>query len=147
MKCSGCQGVPVGTTVDVCVHRHISIPSGRSDQPTPHKPVCPNSVITGRTSQVWMTPGRGRDRVGPLVRHFTDDPPVGGITDLYGRVGCLRFSHFPDPFLRNGIGGLVFLLSRRQRSGVAGCFLDELYAAGEAEFGVDVGEVGLHGAR
>jgi hypothetical protein len=31
--------------------------------------------------------------------------------------------------------------------GVAGCFLDELHAAGEAEFGVDVGEVGLHGAR
>jgi hypothetical protein len=33
------------------------------------------------------------------------------------------------------------------RLGVAGCFLDELYAAGEAEFGVDVGEVGLDGAR
>jgi len=30
--------------------------------------------------------------------------------------------------------------------GVAGCLLDELHAAGEAEFGVDVGEVGLHGA-
>jgi hypothetical protein len=30
---------------------------------------------------------------------------------------------------------------------VAGCFLDELYAGGESEFGVDVGEVGLHGAR
>ena len=32
-------------------------------------------------------------------------------------------------------------------SGVAGCFLDQLHARGEAEFGVDVGEVGLHGAR
>ncbi len=32
-------------------------------------------------------------------------------------------------------------------SGVAGCFLGELHARGEAEFGVDVGEVGLHGAR
>jgi len=32
------------------------------------------------------------------------------------------------------------------RSGVAGCFLGELHARGEAEFGVDVGEVGLHGA-
>ena len=32
-------------------------------------------------------------------------------------------------------------------SDVAGCFLDELHAGGEAEFGVDVGEVGLHGAR
>ena len=61
-------------------------------------------------------------------------------------VGCLRFRHFRTPFLRNGIGGLVFLPSRGQRSGVAGGFLDELYAAGEAEFGVDVGEVGLHGA-
>ncbi len=29
---------------------------------------------------------------------------------------------------------------------VAGCFLDELYAGAQAEFGVDVGEVGLHGA-
>ncbi len=54
---------------------------------------------------------------------------------------------FRTPFLRNGIGGLVFLPSRRQRSGVAGCFLDELHPRGEAEFGVDVGEVGLHGAR
>src|SRR5271156_5617239 len=32
-------------------------------------------------------------------------------------------------------------------SGVAGCFLDELHPRAEAEFGVDVGEVGLHGAR
>ena len=32
-------------------------------------------------------------------------------------------------------------------SGVAGCFLDELDARAQAEFGVDVGEVGLHGAR
>jgi ATP-dependent Clp protease ATP-binding subunit ClpC len=31
-------------------------------------------------------------------------------------------------------------------SDVAGCFLDELHARGQAEFGVDVGEVGLHGA-
>jgi hypothetical protein len=30
---------------------------------------------------------------------------------------------------------------------VAGGFLDEMHAAGEAEFRVDVGEVGLHGAR
>ena len=54
---------------------------------------------------------------------------------------------FSDPFLRNGIGGLVFLPSRRQRSVVAGRFLDELHAGAEPEFGVDVGEVGLHGAR
>jgi hypothetical protein len=31
-------------------------------------------------------------------------------------------------------------------SGVARCLLGELYSRGEAEFGVDVGEVGLHGA-
>ena len=31
-------------------------------------------------------------------------------------------------------------------SGVAGCFLDELHTRGQTEFGVDVGEVGLHGA-
>jgi hypothetical protein len=32
-------------------------------------------------------------------------------------------------------------------SGVAGCFLDELHARGDPEFGVDVAEVGLHGPR
>jgi hypothetical protein len=32
-------------------------------------------------------------------------------------------------------------------SAVTGCFLRELHAGGESEFGVDVGEVGLHGAR
>ena len=31
-------------------------------------------------------------------------------------------------------------------SGVAGCLLSELHARGESQFGVDVGEVGLHGA-
>ena len=30
---------------------------------------------------------------------------------------------------------------------MAGSLLNELHARGEAEFGVDVGEVGLHGAR
>ena len=32
-----------------------------------------------------------------------------------------------------------------QGLGVAGCFLDELHAGGEPEFGVDVREVGVHG--
>ena len=32
-------------------------------------------------------------------------------------------------------------------SGVLGCFLGELHARGQAELGVDVGEVRLHGAR
>jgi hypothetical protein len=32
-------------------------------------------------------------------------------------------------------------------SGVVCCFLDELYAGGQAELGVDMGEVGLHRPR
>jgi hypothetical protein len=32
------------------------------------------------------------------------------------------------------------------RSAMPGCFLDKLDAGGESEFGVDMGEVGLHGA-
>lgn len=32
-------------------------------------------------------------------------------------------------------------------SGVACCFLDELHARGQPEFCIDVGEVGLYGAR
>jgi hypothetical protein len=39
---------------------------------------------------------------------------------------------------------LAFVPFSRRRSGVAGCFLDELHARGQAKFGVDVGEVGLH---
>ena len=35
----------------------------------------------------------------------------------------------------------------RAGSAVAGCFLSELHPGGESEFGIDVGEVGLHGAR
>jgi hypothetical protein len=41
----------------------------------------------------------------------------------------------------------VFDQSCRCRSTVTRCFLGELHAGGQAEFGVDVGEVGLHGAR
>jgi len=36
---------------------------------------------------------------------------------------------------------------RQRRSGVASRFLNELHARAEAELGVDVGEVGLHGTR
>jgi hypothetical protein len=35
----------------------------------------------------------------------------------------------------------------RSGLGMSGCFLGELYPGADAEFGVDVGEVGLHGAR
>jgi hypothetical protein len=34
-----------------------------------------------------------------------------------------------------------------RRLGMAGSLLNELHAGGEPEFGVDVGEVGLHRAR
>ena len=37
--------------------------------------------------------------------------------------------------------------SKRLPSGVAGCFLSELHTRRQAEFGVDVGEVGLDSAR
>ena len=37
--------------------------------------------------------------------------------------------------------------SKRLPSGVAGCFLRELHTRRQAEFGVDVGEVGLDSAR
>ena len=43
----------------------------------------------------------------------------------------------PTPWKGLGTQGLT----------VASCLLDQLYAGGQAEFGVDVGEVGLHGAR
>ena len=46
----------------------------------------------------------------------------------------------------HGAGVATQPLSRR-RSGLAGCFLNKLHTGGESEFGVDVGEVGLHGAR
>jgi hypothetical protein len=72
----------------------------------------------------------------------------GSMSCLMSALPQPSFQSFSQtPFLRNGIGGLVFLPSRRQRSGVAGGFLDELHPRVEAEFGVDVGEVGLHGAR
>jgi hypothetical protein len=35
----------------------------------------------------------------------------------------------------------------REASGVSRRFVNELHARGQAEFGVDVGEVGLYGAR
>ena len=56
-----------------------------------------------------------------------------------------RLSFAVDQF--TGSGHYVFNQSCRCRSAVPGCFLSELHAGGESEFGVDVGEVGLHGAR
>ncbi|MCW2734362.1 MAG: hypothetical protein JWR13_5178 [Mycobacterium sp.] len=46
-----------------------------------------------------------------------------------------------------GLNDYVFDQSCRCRSTVTRSFLRELHAGGESEFGVDVGEVSLHGAR
>ena len=64
-------------------------------------------------------------------------------------LGCLTaiptgLSHGALRFLQLGIEQTV---RHEAGSAVPGCFLRELYAGGESEFGVDVGEVGLHGAR
>ena len=59
-------------------------------------------------------------------------PPAGRPTDLDRNQGLHDY---------------VFDLSRRHRSDVAGCFLSELDAGCQAEFGVDVSQVGLHGSR
>jgi len=91
-------------------------------------------------------PGRGGDRISPLVRHFTDEPPVGGIAH-FDVVRMPSFQSFSRTLSGEGDWWLVFLPSRRQRSGVAGCLLDELHPGGQPELGVDVGEVGLHGSR
>jgi hypothetical protein len=48
--------------------------------------------------------------------------------------------HLRSPPVRDGLRLL-------RRSGVADCFLGKLHPGGEAEFGVDVGEVGLDRAR
>src|SRR4029077_20207751 len=60
-----------------------------------------------------------------------DEDPLAGLRKQSVSFGC-----YGDP---NHCGGAW--------SAVAGCFLDELHARGQAEFGVDAGEVGLHGAR
>jgi hypothetical protein len=52
-------------------------------------------------------------------------------------AASLGITDKPTPWKGLGTHGLT----------VAGCYLDELHAGGEPEFGVDVGEVGLHGAR
>jgi hypothetical protein len=47
----------------------------------------------------------------------------------------------------HGLNDYIVDLSCRHQSGVPGCFLDELHARGHPKLGVDVGEVGLYGAR
>ena len=52
-------------------------------------------------------------------------------------AASLSITDKPTPWKDLGTQGLT----------VASCLLDELHARGQTEFGVDVGEVGLHGAR
>jgi hypothetical protein len=63
---------------------------------------------------------------------------VSRIDVLWRAIAAsLGITEKPTPWKGLGTQGLT----------VAGCFLDELHARAQAEFGVDVGEVGLHGAR
>jgi hypothetical protein len=84
----------------------------------------------------------GRMLVGSVAcscgRHLTGCCECGAVT--YGPAlaeGCSLL----DATGPHGCG------SARGLSRMAGRFLGELHARGEAELGVDVGEVGLHGAR
>ena len=70
-----------------------------------------------------------------------------GRGQLFGTCGIPPTRRAIDLDRNQGLNDYVFDLSCRHRSAVAGCFLGELHAGGESEFGVDVGEVGLHGAR
>ena len=55
--------------------------------------------------------------------------------------------HLPCGMLSGEFSPVLGRGTAAARSGVAGCFLGELHPGAQAEFGVDVGEVGLHGAR
>jgi hypothetical protein len=50
-------------------------------------------------------------------------------------------------FSSAAVDNCTLAVERCVHSAVAAGFLDELDARSQAEFGVDVGEVGLHGAR
>ena len=76
---------------------------------------------------------------------FPSDIGLGVLTlsvirvDVPSRAIAASLGITDKPTPRKGLG--------TQGLTVAGCFLNELHPAGEAEFGVDVGEAGLHGAR
>jgi hypothetical protein len=76
---------------------------------------------------------------------FPSDIGLGVLTlsvirvDVPSRAIAASLGITDKPTPRKGLG--------TQGLTVAGCFLNELHARGEAEFGVDVGEAGLHGAR
>ena len=63
------------------------------------------------------------------------------------RAVFLPAGRLTDLDRNQGLHGFVFDLNCRCRSAVPGCFLNELHPRGQPEFGVDVGEMGLHGPR
>jgi len=84
-----------------------------------------------------------KDRLVELVKKADSEAVQSLLTDVDTWAKWLKNA-------RNAIGHLIPRPGGKAWAprglGVAGCLLDELHAAGEAEFGVDVGEVGLHGA-
>ena len=88
-------------------------------------------------------PGRGPDgrpvrRRGVVCGSGADHRPRAGARDRGACAGAARPTR-PTAY--------IFDLNCRCRSAVPGCFLNELHPRGQPEFGVDVGEVGLHGPR
>jgi hypothetical protein len=55
--------------------------------------------------------------------------------------------HLPCGMLSGEFSPVLGIDTATARSGVAGGFLDELHAGRQPQVGVDVCEVGLHGAR
>ena len=92
-----------------------------------------NSNVTVPVGKSPLTPSSLQSTSGASAR--------GSISLMLASMRAPRAAkHQRKRVDRSSIAGRMF-------SVVAGCFLDELHAGGEAEFGVDVGEVGLHGAR
>ena len=77
---------------------------------------------SGCGAAVGVAVATGRIWSSSSPRRPVDDPLAGF------RKRSVSFGRYGDPYHCGGAW-----------SGVAGCFLDELHARGQAEFGVDVG--------
>jgi hypothetical protein len=111
------------------------------------------SSVTARTRKLTTrndakvretTCGHAKDVDGINMRSAT--PHADRQTTRYPSI----LHTFPSTGHMHGEGALKppdGAASKRLSSAVPGCFLSELHPRGQAEFGVDVGEVGLHGAR
>jgi hypothetical protein len=75
------------------------------------------------------------------MRIYAPRPRLRGVRRCVGEVDATPLVG-NGPTVRHPWKGIA-----AQGLRVAGRFLDELDAAAESELGVDVGEVGLHGAR